>query len=79
MKLPENGLLDFTSLIQIIDYNKFSELLPTFPEPIPSFDLEGFKDKNIFQLLSKKDVFLHHPYNSFDPVINFLNIGSSPA
>ena len=76
MKLPENGLLDFTSLIQIIDYNKFSELLPTFPEPIPSFDLEGFKDKSIFQLLSKKDVFLHHPYNSFDPVINFLNIAS---
>ena len=44
MKLPENGLLDFSSLIQIIDYNKFSELLPTFPKPIPSFDLEGFED-----------------------------------
>ena len=39
MRLPENGLLDFSSLIQIIDYNKFAELLPTFPKPIPSFDL----------------------------------------
>ena len=35
--------------------------------------MEGSKNKNIFEILSEKDVFLHHPYNSFDPVIRLLN------
>ena len=77
MTLPSDGLMDFTSLSQIINYNGISDLLPVLPEPIKSFDMEDSNDKNIFQLISEKDIFLHHPYNSFDPVIDLLNLAAA--
>ena len=73
MSLKSNTILDYTSLNQIIDYNEFSELLPNYPSPIKSIDMEGDNEKSIFEILSDRDVFLHHPYNSFDPVIKLLN------
>ena len=73
MRLKSNTILDYTSLNQIIDYNEFSELLPNYPSPIQSIDMEGDNEKSIFEILSDRDVFLHHPYNSFDPVIKLLN------
>ena len=73
MRLKSNTILDYTSLNQIIDYNEFSELLPNYPSPIKSIDMEGDNEKNIFEILSDRDIFLHHPYNSFDPVIKLLN------
>ena len=73
MRLTSSNILDYTSLNQIIDYNEFSELLPNYPSPIKSIDMEGGYEKSIFEILSDRDVFLHHPYNSFDPVIKLLN------
>lgn len=73
MRLKSNTILDYTSLNQIIDYNEFSELLPNYPSPIKSIDMEGDNEKSIFEILSDRDVFLHHPYNSFDPVIKLLD------
>ncbi len=73
MRLKSNTILDYTSLNQIIDYNEFSELLPNYPSPIKSIDMEGDNEKSIFEILSDRDVFLHHPYNSFDPVIKLLS------
>jgi len=73
MRLKSKTILDYTSLNQIIDYSEFSELLPNYPSPIKSIDMEGDNEKSIFEILSDRDVFLHHPYNSFDPVIKLLN------
>lgn len=36
--------------------------------PVPAFQ----NDKDIFQVIREGDVFLHHPYMSFDPVVNFV-------
>ena len=38
------------------------------PAPVPAFQ----NDKDIFQVIREGDVFLHHPYMSFDPVVNFV-------
>ena len=73
MKLPSNSIMDLTSLNQVYEYEEFSEFFNEYPSPILPFDMEGDYDKSIFEILSEKDIFLHHPYNSFDPVIRFLN------
>ena len=35
------------------------------------------KNKDIFQSLRKQDILLHHPYQSFTPVVDFLNSAAS--
>ncbi len=72
-KLTLKSLLDLTSLNQIIEYSEFTDLLPSFPAPIKSLDINKESDSSIFKILSKKDIFLHHPYNSFNPIIKLLN------
>ena len=38
------------------------------PQPVP--ELIGKED--IFSVISQKDILLHHPYQTFDPVIEFV-------
>lgn len=66
-----DGPLDLTFLSKLTRY-----LVTAFPEDVyPSFspvtpsELSG---KNIFDVVEKQDVFLHHPYDSFDPVVDFI-------
>ena len=65
-----NGPLDLTMLMKVygIDgYDQFKE--PKYkPAAVPAFQ----NDKDIFQVIREGDVFLHHPYMSFDPVVNFV-------
>ena len=72
MKLSKKSFIDLSSVSQVLNYDEFSELLPKYPSQIRPFDLKGLGEKSIFKILSDKDIFLHHPYNSFDPVINLL-------
>ena len=39
--------------------------------PKPPLDLES--DEDIFTKVLKQDILLHHPYESFEPVINFIS------
>jgi polyphosphate kinase len=70
--VKKDSLIDLTSINQITDFEEFSELLPTRKSPIDPFGIDKNIDKSIFEILSDEDIFLHHPYNSFDPVIQFL-------
>lgn len=66
-----SGPLDLTFLTKFIEAIKehFPELMyPDFTPIIPS-ELRG---KPIFELAEKQDIFLHHPYDSFSPVIDFI-------
>ena len=72
MELSKKSFIDLSSVSQVLNYDEFSELLPKYPSQIRPFDLKGLGEKSIFKILSDKDIFLHHPYNSFDPVINLL-------
>ncbi len=39
--------------------------------PQPPIDLEGEGD--IFDKIQQRDVFLHHPYDSFEPIVDFIS------
>lgn len=65
-----NGPLDFTFLMKFsfidgYDKLKFKKLKPIEPVKL-------YKKEDIFEEIKKNDIFLHHPFESFDPVINFV-------
>lgn len=42
----------------------------SFPKFIPK---EYDEDKDLFEVIDDKDIILHHPYDSYDTVLNFIN------
>jgi len=72
LKIPKAGLIDFTGLLQIINHRDFKSkrLNPRSPVKPVSFPEQGESD--LFEILKKRDVLLHHPYNSMEPVLELL-------
>ena len=69
-----DGPVNLNRMSTICDIEDKPELLyPPFAQGLPD-ELRGNED--IFSLLSKKNVLLHHPYHSFAPTIGFISSAS---
>lgn len=66
--------LNLSSLWQIVANKNFAHLLaaPFKPKILPPFD----SNESIFTTLEKQDVLMYHPYESFDPVVKFIQVAS---
>ena len=65
-----DGPLDLTFLMKMYaldGFEKFKYKKYT-PQPVPEFE-EG---ESVFDVLRKGDVLLHHPYQTFQPVVDFI-------
>ncbi|MEJ2004681.1 MAG: polyphosphate kinase 1, partial [Cyclobacteriaceae bacterium] len=71
-RIRKKSLVDFTSLWQIVGHPHFREMLSEMPDSIPPLAYPKIRDENIFDVLKKQEVLVHHPYNNIDPVIDLL-------
>ncbi len=62
---PIHGPIDIRPLMQLVDVPLFEDLRDPPLKPVPVLEAAG---PELFQLLDERDVVLHHPYESFDPV-----------
>ncbi len=64
------GPLDLTFLMKLYGTSGFDHLKarPYVPQPIPAL----MNEEDIFTNIRKGDILLHHPYQTFDPVVNFV-------
>lgn len=65
-----NGPLDLTFLMKMYGLEGFDEYkTPQYqPQPVPAM----MTDEDIFTQIRNGDILLHHPYMTFDPVVNFV-------
>ena len=65
-----DGPLDLTFLMKMYGLPGFEHLKAEKyePQPVPEFMEEG----SVFDRIRKGDILLHHPYQSFEPVIRFV-------
>ena len=66
-----NGPLDLTFLMKVNGLEGFDHLKGKkyIPQPIP----EWSQEENIFEQIKKGDILLHHPYDTFEPVVAFIS------
>lgn len=66
-----NGPLDLTFLMKL--YSVTSSDYPDlcYP-PFQAQPASMFSDENIFEQIRRKDRLVHHPYETFDPVVTFI-------
>ena len=65
-----NGLVNLVRLMQIPDQVDRPDL--KFPAFVPGLPAVLAKSNDLFAVIRKGDVLLHHPYQSFQPVIDFI-------
>jgi len=64
-----NGPLNMAQLFELADVDIPELKFPPFVPQRPAVFSQG---ENVFTLLRRQDVLLHHPYDSFMPVIEFI-------
>ena len=70
-----DGPVNLNRLVMVCALDERPELLYTpFAQGLPK---ELLSDENIFSILDEKNVLLHHPYQSFAPVIDFIGTAAS--
>ena len=69
--------LNLSSLWQIVGNKDFAHLvLPPFkPKILPPLN----NNENIFTTLEKQDILMYHPYESFEPVVKFIQTASKDS
>src|SRR5690606_39223422 len=77
LKLEESYVFGVDGPLNVPDLLRMGEVLQDNPalkdEPFTPQVLPPFREADdLFQVIAQKDVLLHHPYESFDPVVRFI-------
>ena len=72
---PVPGPIDLTFLFKLSALEGFDEL--RYPRHHPKLPAFMSDDQNIFEAIQNGDLLLHHPYDSFDPIIEFISQAAS--
>ena len=69
-----NGPLDLTFLMKLYGFEGFEHLKdkPFTPQQPKMID----PDRNLFEQIREKDLLLFHPYESFDPIVQFVRMAA---
>lgn len=70
--VPTGSLIDFVGLQQITGHKDFKDKRIQPRSPIKPLSFPEYGTKDLFEILKTRDILLHHPYNSIEPVLEML-------
>lgn len=70
--VPKESMLDFSGLHQIIGHKEFKTKRFHSPDPIKPLNFPEHGTRDLFEVLKERDILLHHPYNSMEPVLELI-------
>jgi polyphosphate kinase len=71
-QVSKDSMVDFTGLMQIINHKEFKTKRLQPGEPIKPLNFPEHGARDLFEVLKERDILLHHPYNSMEPVLEVL-------
>jgi polyphosphate kinase len=70
--VPSDNLMDLTGLNQIVSHKEFKSKRASHQEVIKPLNFPEEGSQDLFEVLKERDILLHHPYNSMEPVLELL-------
>jgi polyphosphate kinase len=70
--VPKESMIDFTGLLQIVTHSEFKTKRAQPQNPIKPLNFPEQGTRDLFEVLKERDILLHHPYNSMEPVLELL-------
>lgn len=70
--IPKESMVDFTGLLQIVNHKEFKARRAHPRDPIKPLNFPEQGTRDLFEVLKERDILLHHPYNSMEPVLELL-------
>jgi polyphosphate kinase len=70
--VPKESMIDFSGLLQIIGHKEFKSKRVHQPDPIKPLNFPEHGTRDMFEVLKERDILLHHPYNSMEPVLELV-------
>ena len=71
-QVSKESMIDFTGLLQIVNHKEFKAKRAHQPDPIKPLNFPELGTRDLFEVLKERDILLHHPYNSMEPVMELL-------
>ncbi len=73
-EVTKDNLFDYSAFWQIIGHNEFKNKVPKFNPPVKPVSMQDIgSEETIFEVLKQRDILLHHPYNSIEPLLELLD------
>lgn len=70
--ISKESMIDFTGLLQIVNHKEFKARRAHPRDPIKPLNFPEQGSRDLFEVLKERDILLHHPYNSMEPVLELL-------
>lgn len=70
--VSQDSLMDLTGLNQVVGHKEFKSKRSNAREPIKPLNFPEQGSRDLFEVLKERDILLHHPYNSMEPVLELL-------
>lgn len=68
-----DGAISLSHLRYIANLDRSNLKFPQFVPFVPNSLSADTQDEDIFAHIARRDILMHHPYDSFQPIVSFLN------